>query len=326
MNRPHSSLASTGDSAARPLLAGGQAVDERVGVVAGVNSLLASDGFVRVRAGIRIPAFLRWVALILVAWALPLRAQVVFPRPPAFEATRQQGLHYFLIENLTLGLVAQRGTAGAGGFAFDRLVLPPNTRFRLWILQASTLDAGFAEFTTPATGRAFEFPPVPLGQAISSDDDGDDLRAEGEFIMGTDPSNPDSDGDGILDGAEVRQGLDPLSGRAARTGIIRTADTPGTAVDICAVNDLAIVADGPAGVSVFNIFNAMNPVIVAQVDTPGFARAVSCDGDLIAVADGPAGLALIDIGDPPAAGIVRQMNLGSDARAVTVSADLAFVG
>ncbi len=272
------------------------------------------------------PTFHRLAAVLCLAAALPLQAQVVFPRPPAFEATRQQGRHYYLIENLTLGVVAQRGTAGAGGFAFDRLTLPPNTRFRLWILQAASLDAGYAEFATPATGRAFEFPAVPLGQPVSSDDDNDDLHADGEFIMGTDPANPDSDGDGILDGAEVRQGLDPLSGRAARTGIIGTADTPGTAQDICAVNDLAIVADGAAGISVFNIFNAMNPVIIAQVDTPGIARAVSCDGNLIAVADGPAGLAIIDIDDPPAAGILRQMNLGSDARAVSVSADLAFVG
>ncbi len=144
--------------------------------------------------------------------------------------------------------------------------------------------------------------------------------------MGTDPSDPDSDGDGVLDGAEVQQGLDPLSGRAARLGIIGSADTPGLAQDICAVNDLAIVADGPAGISVFNIFNAMNPVIVAQVDTPGTARAVACDGNLIAVADGPAGLAVIDIADPPAARILRQMTLGSDARAVAVAAHLAFVG
>ena len=46
-------------------------------------------------------------------------------------------------------------------------------------------------------------------------------------------NDADSDDDGVLDGAEVRQGTDPLDNRPARTGVIRSLDTPGTALDVC---------------------------------------------------------------------------------------------
>ena len=44
------------------------------------------------------------------------------------------------------------------------------------------------------------------------------------------------------------QGTNPLDGSPTTTGITASADTPGTAVDVCAVNDIAIVADSEAGV------------------------------------------------------------------------------
>ena len=38
-------------------------------------------------------------------------------------------------------------------------------------------------------------------------------------------------------------------------GVIAAADTPGTAVDICAFNNFAVVADSEAGVCVFDVRN-----------------------------------------------------------------------
>ena len=61
---------------------------------------------------------------------------------------------------------------------------------------------------------------------------------------------------------------------------------------------MAAVACSGAGVLVFNVFNGMNPVIIAQVNTPGNATAISCSDNLIAVADGTAGLAIIETPNP----------------------------
>ncbi len=238
----------------------------------------------------------------------------------------QKGLHYFVIKDLQRGQVVLRGRAGSNGLAFESLLLAPDTFYRLGILQASSLKVGFAEFTTPSSGQRFEIPRVFLMPDTSPDLDRDGLHDLGETIIGTNPKNPDTDGDGIKDGAEVQQGTNPLDGKPVQTGIISTIDTPGNAVDICALNDLIIVADSAAGIAVFNVFNGMNPTLVAQVDTPGNARAVSCSGNLIAVADDTAGLAIIDITDPPASRIRQQIQLGGSASAVAVAGNTAFVG
>jgi hypothetical protein len=248
------------------------------------------------------------------------------PAAPAQEVVPQTGLHYFAFENLDAGRVDLRGTAGSNGVAHaGGIALAPNTRYRHTILQAATLLIGSTEFETPASGRRFALPPIVVGPSSASDSDGDGLPDDGELVMGTNPQNPDSDGDGARDGPEVQLGDDPLDGLPARTGIIATADTPGTSVDVCAVDDMAVVADSAAGVSVFNVFNGMSPLIVAQVDTPGTAQAVACAGRLIAVADGPQGLAIIDMADPPAARIVHQVSVGS-ASAVAAADGTAYVG
>ncbi|MCA9443619.1 MAG: Ig-like domain-containing protein, partial [Candidatus Omnitrophica bacterium] len=166
-----------------------------------------------------------------------------------------------------------------------------------------------------------------LYEDTSPDFDNDGLSAIGEYIVGSLNDEPDSDGDGILDGDEVRMGLNPVDGFPVRTGILFTADTPGTAVDVCSVNDIAIIADSGGGVSVFNIFNGMDPTIVAQVDTPGDARRIACSGNIIAVADCEGGLIGIDITDPPDAEILYQKDFsGSCAQALVVAGDVAYVG
>lgn len=247
-------------------------------------------------------------------------------QPSITTAVRQSGPHLYIVVNRATGLVEQRGEAGSAGVAFDRLILAPNTDYRIWLLQTATLLTGHIDVRSAASGRTLKLPEIFVGTDLSPDQDADGMGQDAEFIVGTAPTNPDTDGDGISDGAEVRQGTDPLSGRAVRTGIIGAVDTPGTAYDICAINDIAIVADRAQGISVFNVFSGMNPTLIAQVDTPGDARAVTCAGNLIAVADGPPGLAIIDLTDPPAARIVNQVNLGGAASAVASAGNLAFVG
>ncbi len=236
------------------------------------------------------------------------------------------GLIYYVVENRDAERVEQRGTAGSAGVAFDRLILGSNTRYRIWLLEATTLRVAEVEVATTNPGQRLTLPAFDFRQASSADTDGDELSDLGEFVLGTDPLKPDTDGDGIKDGAEVRQGTDPLSGRAVRTGIIGTADNPGTAFDICAVNDLAVIADRSGGISVFNVFGGMNPTLIARLETPGDAQAVACSGNWIVVADDTAGLAIINISDPPASQIVHQLNLGSGVLAVTAAGPIAYAG
>ncbi len=162
------------------------------------------------------------------------------------------------------------------------------------------------------------------GDATDADQDG--LPDFEEFVLGTDPSRRDTDGDGVVDGAEVTQGTNPLDGIPMAQGIVATVQTLGVVVDVCAFDDFAVVAEGAAGVSIFDAGDFLNPIRVAQVDTPGNAQAVACAGNLVAVADGSAGLAVIDISDRAASFIARQVPLPGSASAVSVVDGLAYVG
>ena len=183
------------------------------------------------------------------------------------------------------------------------------------------------DVVTPASGEQLELPPFYVYENLGYDLDEDGLQGLGEKIMGTDPALADSDGDGVLDGAEVQAGQDPLSGVLVKTGIIASAETPGNAQDICISGDVAAVADGDAGVAIFNVFAGMNPQLVAQVDTPGSATAIACDGNRAAVADSGAGLAIVDFTDPASAAIVQQVAFnGATVRSLTAANGKVFVG
>lgn len=250
----------------------------------------------------------------------PAKAQV------PLNAVLVEGTIFYAIENLDAGTVDRRGTTGSGGVLFDGLILSPNTRYRVWLLDAATFQTAHVEITTPNAGLRADLPEFFFGPASSHDTDGDELHDLGEFILGTVGLNPDSDGDGIKDGAEVRQGTNPLDGFIASTGIVGTADTPGQAQDVAAFNDVVVVADTNSGVIVFNVFNGMDPLIIAQVNTPGSAQAVSLAGNQLAVADGDQGFAIIDVSDPPAAAILHQIPLGSPALSTATNGQFAFVG
>ena len=123
--------------------------------------------------------------------------------------------------------------------------------------------------------------------------------------------------------------MNPLDGEPSQTGIVSTVDTPGTAVDVAAFNDMVIVANVDGGVSVFNVFNRMNPVAIAQIDTPGRASRVALSGNWVAVVDDFAGLAIIDISDPPGSRIIFQISsavLGGTPTSVATRGGIAYVG
>ena len=43
------------------------------------------------------------------------------------------GTLYYALENLDTGRIDRRGLAGDAGVAFDRLILAPDTRYRIWL-------------------------------------------------------------------------------------------------------------------------------------------------------------------------------------------------
>jgi hypothetical protein len=234
--------------------------------------------------------------------------------------------YYYCIERLSDGFIVRRGATTSAGIPQNGLILAPNTEYRFWLLEANTGLVGYEEFPTPSSGLRFTIPNIGLTPSLGPDTDGDGLADDAEFTAGTDPEKVDTDEDGIRDFAEMKQGLDPLDGLNVRIGILGGTDTPGNATDVCAINDIAVVADSGSGVTVFNIFNRMSPLIIAQVSVPGTALRVSCSGNLIGVAAGAGGLAVIDVATPPDVRIVKQVSLGGSAQAIASDGGIAYVG
>jgi len=217
----------------------------------------------------------------------------------------------------------QRGS-GAGGL---QLAVRADTNYRLFKLDRPSLRLGYLEFKSGANGARLELPDVALRpSAAGIDTDADGLTDIAEFVVGSDPNDPDSDDDGILDGAAVQAGV--LGAPLLRTGLIASVQLPGEAQDVCALNDMTAIALGSEGVAVANVFTRMNPIVVAQVRTPSPARRVAVSGTRLAVAcDG--GLVVVDVSDPPASPIthlVPDLLLGGAPRSVVAVARVAIVG
>ena len=226
------------------------------------------------------------------------------------------------LEDLETGNVL-RGLMGGDG-SLPTLTLSPETPYRIHTANAVENIYGLNFFITTGAGESSPIRPPVMATDISPDLDGDGLPADTEFVVGTDPNDPDSDDDGINDGAEVANGTDPLTDRPTQIGVLAAVDTPGNALDVCAVDDIVIVADGVAGISVFNVFSAMPPINIAQIDIPGSAMRVACDGDFIAVADDFSGLSIIDISDPATAQVKDLLILnGNDVR-VAAAGNIAY--
>ncbi|MGJ8697320.1 MAG: Ig-like domain-containing protein [Verrucomicrobiaceae bacterium] len=273
------------------------------------------DVLIEVRdSGWRTPLFVRYELLPELQ-----REQEMALRNPQPIRTR---VRYRLI-NRSTGFV-QRGSTSSQG-TFDLLV-QPNTSFTIEYLHPDTGETGSASFVTGRAGGSIQIPPSPtLAGSVFPDSDGDDLNNLAELVLGTDVNDGDSDDDGILDGAEIFQGGDPLGGLQVRTGIIATAKTPGTALDVDARNDVVAVANGNGGVSLFNVFSGMDPTVVAQVGTPGSAGAVALTKDYLLVADGGEGAAIFDITEVPEVTLIHQIALG-ESISVAATAGTGYVG
>ncbi len=261
-------------------------------------------------------------ALWLIAAALPSSAA-------SAQDALGLGRHFYAVEDLDRGRVEQRGLAGTLGTAFAQLILAPNTRYRLWVLSASSLRIGRVEVTTGDVGSNLEIPDIVLRRHNNFDEDGDGLADVAEFVVGTDVRDPDTDGDGIRDGIEIAEGLDPADGLALGVGIRASVALPGNARDLCTDGNMLVVAH-EGGVTGFNVFTGLNPVALLRLDTPGVAQRVACWDGRIAVACGGAGLAIVDGREPSVAyirAIVATSELGGgEVIAVAAVDGVAYAG
>ena len=232
---------------------------------------------------------------------------------------------FISIENSS-GAVIRRVRSDDGRIP-GSLFLGQNQEFRVGVFDPNTNRIGNYSFTTGRNGSQLSLPRFRMRLPALPDTDGDGLSDDAERIVGTSRVAIDTDGDGISDWTAILEGLDPLSG--IREGLLDSTDTPGRAVDLWALDNYLVVADSEEGVSVFNIFNRMSPVIIAQVDTPGEALAVASWSNQVVVADAT-GMHIIDIEDPPAARIDHSVSAavlgGGTCWAVAAAHGMAYLG
>lgn len=238
--------------------------------------------------------------------------------PPHGSAGFPARAHYFFLKHHQTRFV-QRGRLTAAG-EFQGLVLSPGGFYTILYLDPVTGKAGGAFFQAGPAGASTAIPTAPLealpGEEPDSDQDG--LPDFSETVVGTLADQADSDGDGRSDGDEIAAGTNPLDGAPQSLGTLAASNTPGTAVDVVAWNDLAAVADTDAGVTLFDVSDPFAPVRLAQVDTPGRAQSVAASGTLLAVADDTEGVTLLDVSDPSAPGLRVRTKFTRQARAVAI--------
>lgn len=255
----------------------------------------------------------------------------IFALPSTSTPFPLSGPLHFVVEHATTGELLRRGSRPANSPVLPNFITAPSIPVRTILFHPASRSLGVGEFVTGANGSSYVIPAILLApDSAATDEDADGLSDGAEWVIGTNPRAADSDADGIPDGTEIDQGTNPLDNLPAATGIIASADTPGIAVDVTAINERAFLADGEAGVAILDVSNSQSPLRIAQVDTPGTARAVASAGGALAVADGAAGVAIIEATSNRDFRLTRQISAGGlgggEVLAVAASADLAFAG
>lgn len=182
--------------------------------------------------------------------------------------------------------------------------------------------------TTPAGGQRLDLSLALAFDDLTSvvDSDGDGLGDVPETIVGTDPEVFDTDGDGLGDGLEVENGGDPFDGLGDDLGLVGSATTNDTALDVDARGGLLAVADGTGGAALFNVFAGAPPLALGSVAPLGDAAvAVSLGDGLLAIGETPDRLRLVDVSDPTSPQPLAGAIVPGTPRAVEVVGTRAFV-
>ena len=104
-----------------------------------------------------------------------------------------------------------------------------------------------------------------------------------------------------------------------------TNNNIGQNLGIAIVGDLALLAAGPAGLRVIDIFFSFSPQEIGDFDTNGNANDVAISGRHVYVADGNEGLRMINFDDPALPLEVGFYDTGGNARGVTADGARLYV-
>lgn len=216
---------------------------------------------------------------------------------------------------------ARRGTLNAAG-RFEGLILAPDTDYLIGYADPLTGRAGVNQFRSENAGQTTIVPgAVMAGPPAVPDRDADGLSDFAELVVGTDPDVPDTDGDGVTDGAEFRSGGAPLGTEAMPLGVIGGADTPGEARDLAVEGELAIVADGTAGLAVFDLADPRAPVRLTQFAL-NRASSVALSGGLALVGHRD-GTTLLEVRSPEAPLVITNWS-GAAPNAVALASPYGY--
>jgi len=101
-------------------------------------------------------------------------------------------------------------------------------------------------------------------------------------------------------------------------------DTPGAALGVTVLNDLAYVADYESGLQIINVSNPTSPVLLGSYDTPGFAYGVYVLGNTAYVVDGDS-LQILNVTNSASPSLLGSYDTPSLALGVTVLGNTAYV-
>ncbi len=99
-------------------------------------------------------------------------------------------------------------------------------------------------------------------------------------------------------------------------------ETLDRAEGVAVINDYVFVADGEAGLLVFDVLNPRFIRPIAGLDTPGVAWSVTLDDVFAYVADGPGGVHVVRIDNPRRPDVVSTLFMNGSALAVDIAPDL----
>ncbi|MBL9136834.1 MAG: Ig-like domain-containing protein, partial [Verrucomicrobiales bacterium] len=238
---------------------------------------------------------------------------------------------FFRLLNLTSGF-EQRGRLNPSAL-FEGVILAPQAWYVVEYFDSVRRRLGTAHFRSGRSGSTTLIPAALMLERVDHDldSDGDGLTDAAERVIGTGGGRFDTDGDGLSDGAEIANGTNPSDGQPLGLGVVATRQSEGDAVDLDTVNDYAVIANGTAGLAVFNVGNPVAPVLVSRFTQAGRRfDALATSGEFVAAVPGTttlagAGIQVFGLGADGNLAPRAMTLLGEVPKAVVASGRYAYV-